>query len=224
MTTRVDPTTEQPTFLGWYDPDAKRPARQKLAAAIGRYIERHGRAPTLVLTSPVEADALTSDPDAPTLIVRGVAFVPRHTFYVGSDGAAPVPAAPPVEDRDPTLADVAEVMAAALGCERVSDRVDVALSCRDARTFVELLRPGGRASRVLVRLGDVEVVMRQTRAGLVASVDAHARSWQDALSAEVASLRVADRALLGAVRAALARSGGSRETWLADQLRAEVAV
>ncbi len=81
-------------FLGWYDPDKKKPARQKLAEAIERYAEKFGAIPETCLTSPAEAAELTADKKAPQLPVRAVAFIPRWTFYVGiEDEPAPALAA-----------------------------------------------------------------------------------------------------------------------------------
>ena len=45
-------------FLGWYDPDRKKPARAKLADAIERYEEKFGRTPLFCLTSPQDAAEL----------------------------------------------------------------------------------------------------------------------------------------------------------------------
>ncbi len=72
-------------FLGWYDPDKKKPARRKLAEAIERYVEKFGAAPTACLTSPAEAAELAGDAKVPDLPIRAAAYVPRWTFYVGVD-------------------------------------------------------------------------------------------------------------------------------------------
>ena len=77
-------------FLGWYDPDRKKPARQKVAEGIERYVEKFGSEPELVLTSESDAAELltpgkkTALPDL-TLPVRTVAYIPRWTFYIGSE-------------------------------------------------------------------------------------------------------------------------------------------
>ena len=47
-------------FMGWYDPDRKKPARQKVAEGIERYIEKFGVEPELVLTSETDAEERTS--------------------------------------------------------------------------------------------------------------------------------------------------------------------
>ena len=80
-------------FLGWYDPDKKKPARQKLAEAIERYVEKFGVAPETCLTNPTDAAELAAAPPgkAPQLPVRAVAYIPRWTFYVGVEDE-PVPA------------------------------------------------------------------------------------------------------------------------------------
>jgi hypothetical protein len=49
-------TKEKSMFLGWYDPDKKKPARDKVEAAVERYVEKFG---------------------------GDVTFIPRFTFYVG---------------------------------------------------------------------------------------------------------------------------------------------
>lgn len=70
-------------FLGWYDPDKKKPARLKLAEAMERYAEKFGGNPIACLTSVADAAELTADTVALTLDVKGVTFIPRFTFYVG---------------------------------------------------------------------------------------------------------------------------------------------
>jgi hypothetical protein len=70
-------------FLGWYDPDKKKPARTKVEEAVERYVEKFGGAPVACLTSVVDAAELTSDAKAPDLLVKGVTFIPRFTFYIG---------------------------------------------------------------------------------------------------------------------------------------------
>lgn len=72
-------------FLGWYDPEKKKPARDKLEEAIERYEEKFGGPPAAVLTSVAEAEELLNDKKAPAILVRGVNYIPRFTFYVGID-------------------------------------------------------------------------------------------------------------------------------------------
>jgi hypothetical protein len=72
-------------FLGWYDPDRKKPARQKVAEGIERYIEKFGAEPDLVLTSEQDAAELLTPAKktplpAPKLPVRTVAYTPRWTY------------------------------------------------------------------------------------------------------------------------------------------------
>jgi hypothetical protein len=80
-------------FLGWYDPDRKKPVRLKLAQAIERYEEKFGHAPDLVLTNPVDAGDLRTptkaDPGDPALPIQEAAYIPRWTFYVGRPEEAP---------------------------------------------------------------------------------------------------------------------------------------
>ena len=81
-------------FLGWYDPDKKKPARDKLTDAIERYAEKFGAAPETCLTNPTDAAELAADREAPRLTVRAVNCIPRWTFYVGvEDESAPALAA-----------------------------------------------------------------------------------------------------------------------------------
>ncbi len=82
-------------FLGWYDPDKKKPASEKLSEAIERYVEKFGVAPEVCLTGPVDAAELAAvaapaakrakkgQAKRPTLPVRAVSYIPRWTFYVG---------------------------------------------------------------------------------------------------------------------------------------------
>ncbi len=72
-------------FLGWYDPDKKCPARLKLADAVERYVEKFGAQPEVCLTNVTDAAELAADAEAPDLLVRGVSYIPRFTFYVGVD-------------------------------------------------------------------------------------------------------------------------------------------
>ena len=74
-------------FLGWYDPDKKYPTWAKLADALARYEEKFGAPAATCLTSVADAQELAADPKAPALPVRGVTFIPRHTFYVGIEDA-----------------------------------------------------------------------------------------------------------------------------------------
>lgn len=70
-------------YLGWYDANKKKPARQKLAEAIERHIEKFGVEPKICLTSSTEASELLADKKAPSIAVRSEPFMPRWTFYVG---------------------------------------------------------------------------------------------------------------------------------------------
>ena len=82
-------------FLGWFDPDKKKPARTKVAEAMERYAEKFGAPAEACLTSTADAAELAADPKAPALTVRGVPYLPRFTFYVGiaDEPAASEPAA-----------------------------------------------------------------------------------------------------------------------------------
>lgn len=84
-------------FLGWYDPDRKKPARAKLAEAMERYEEKFGVEPELVLTNPTDAaDLLTATrtfPGDPPLPIRQAPWIARWTYYVGAEEDAVLVAA-----------------------------------------------------------------------------------------------------------------------------------
>ncbi|MBA3643836.1 MAG: hypothetical protein M3411_00780 [Chloroflexota bacterium] len=75
-------------FLAWYDPTKKRPVRDKLEAAIERYEEKFGAMPQTCLTHPLDAAELTTGKKPPPIEIRAVSFLPRSTFYVGTDEEA----------------------------------------------------------------------------------------------------------------------------------------
>jgi hypothetical protein len=66
-------------YLGWYDPDKKKPAARKLADAIARYEQKWGRKPAVALVN--AADAIETD----DLEIRVVPHVAPNTFFVGED-------------------------------------------------------------------------------------------------------------------------------------------
>ena len=66
-------------FLGWYDPDKKKPVQQKLNDAIARYERKWGVQPSVALVNAADAVAL------PDIEVRVVPHVAPNTFYVGED-------------------------------------------------------------------------------------------------------------------------------------------
>jgi hypothetical protein len=76
-------------FLGWYDPDRKKPARAKLAEAIERYEEKFGRQARFCLTSPLDAAELAEPsrqfPGEPPVEVQARSYIARWTFYIGED-------------------------------------------------------------------------------------------------------------------------------------------
>ena len=80
-------------FLGWYDPDRKKPARAKLADAIERYQEKFGRTPRFCLTSPQDAADLAEPsrkfPGEPPVSVQARTYIARWTFYIGEDVEEP---------------------------------------------------------------------------------------------------------------------------------------
>lgn len=71
-------------FLGWCDPDRKKPARMKVADAAKRYVEKHGERPETCIASVPDAAELEADSKRTDgLTVKGATYVPRHTFYIG---------------------------------------------------------------------------------------------------------------------------------------------
>jgi hypothetical protein len=66
-------------YLGWYDPDKKKKSATKLAEAVERYVEKHGRQPEVVLLN--AADAV----EYPDIEVRIVPHVAPNTYFVGED-------------------------------------------------------------------------------------------------------------------------------------------
>jgi hypothetical protein len=80
---------EDAMFLGWYDPDRKKPARAKLADAIARYEEKFGRTPLFCLTSPQDAADLAEPsrkfPGEPPVSIQARGYIARWTFYIGED-------------------------------------------------------------------------------------------------------------------------------------------
>jgi hypothetical protein len=84
-------------FLGWYDPDRKKPARAKLAEAIERYEEKFGKSPRFCLTSAQDAAELAEPsrkfPGNLPVTVQARAYIGRWTFYIGEDAGEPEPAA-----------------------------------------------------------------------------------------------------------------------------------
>jgi hypothetical protein len=80
---------EDEMFLGWFDPDRKKSAREKLEEGMERYEEKFGKPPTLVLTNPDDAEALRQPsrayPGEPPLPVIEANFVARWTFYIGTE-------------------------------------------------------------------------------------------------------------------------------------------
>ena len=69
-------------YLGWFDPDKKRPASAKLAAACERYRSKFGQEPTLCLTHPDTAAALA---DVEGVDIQARNHVARNTFFVGRE-------------------------------------------------------------------------------------------------------------------------------------------
>lgn len=80
-------------FLGWYDPDRKKPARAKLADVLDRYEEKFGRRARFCLTSPQDAaelaEATTKHPGELPVAVQARGYISRDTFYVGEDAGSP---------------------------------------------------------------------------------------------------------------------------------------
>lgn len=70
------------TYLGWYDPDKKKPPAAKLSEAAHRYAQKWGRTPRVALVNASELDQLVG---VTTLDIRGVSHVAVNTYWVGED-------------------------------------------------------------------------------------------------------------------------------------------
>lgn len=74
-------------YLGWYDPDRKKPARQKLAEAQERYEQKFGRPAKVLMTSSADAEELSrptlKHPGDLAIEVHARDYIARWTFYVG---------------------------------------------------------------------------------------------------------------------------------------------
>ena len=78
-------------LLGWYDPDKKKPTRDKVREAMDRYREKFGGEPTTLLMNPAHGAEI---PEGWPVLAGGAvvavetrAFIPRNTFYVGVEDA-----------------------------------------------------------------------------------------------------------------------------------------
>jgi hypothetical protein len=84
-------------YLGWYDPDRKKPARAKLADAIERYEEKFGRKPRFCLTSAQDAADLAEPsrkfPGELPVAVQARGYIARWTYYIGEDAGEPAESA-----------------------------------------------------------------------------------------------------------------------------------
>lgn len=73
------------TYFGWFDPDRKKPAAEKLADAVDRHVEKYGARPDRILVS----GAFGGDPefqaeaDRQGVALAVVPYVPVGTIYIG---------------------------------------------------------------------------------------------------------------------------------------------
>lgn len=81
-------------YLGWYDPDKKRPVTEKVGTAMNRYIARWGTPVRVVITNECHAADLWGSvwdlklPDGTDngwIEIRPAAHIPPNTFFVGED-------------------------------------------------------------------------------------------------------------------------------------------
>lgn len=70
-------------FLGWYDPDKKKPTAVKLGDAIERHERKWGRRPTVALVNPEQASEITTAPLG--VEIRPERHIAPNTFFVGED-------------------------------------------------------------------------------------------------------------------------------------------
>lgn len=73
-------------FLGWYDPDPKKPTTAKLADAKNRYEEKFGRVPLFCLTS--LQDAAELGVEAHGMSIHARIYIAKDTFYIGEDAGS----------------------------------------------------------------------------------------------------------------------------------------
>lgn len=73
-------------FLGWYDPDKKKPTTRKVQEAVNRYCQKWSEIPRVLLINPSQAHEIWGEEVHPTGIeIRAVAHVAPNTFFVGTD-------------------------------------------------------------------------------------------------------------------------------------------
>jgi len=76
------------TFLGWVDPDRKKPAHLKLGDAMQRHLEKFGVLPNVCLTSEADAVELNGRGADLGVQIEGRGYISRGVFYVGHMGTA----------------------------------------------------------------------------------------------------------------------------------------
>lgn len=69
-------------YLGWYDPDKRKTAAQKIATAATRYRQKWGRVALVAIVNPADLVAVEG------LDVRASCGVPPSTFFVGEEEEA----------------------------------------------------------------------------------------------------------------------------------------
>lgn len=69
-------------YLGWHDPDKKKPLDKKLDDAISRYERKWERTPTVALVNTSDFEALT---EREGLEIRPAGHVAPNVFFVGCD-------------------------------------------------------------------------------------------------------------------------------------------
>ena len=69
-------------YLGWYDPDKKKPLDKKLEDAIARYERKWEKSPVVALVNTDDFAGLTPRTD---LAIRAAGHVARNVFFVGCD-------------------------------------------------------------------------------------------------------------------------------------------
>lgn len=78
-------------YFGWFDPDRKKPAAEKLADAVDRHVEKYGVRPDRILVSGAfGADpAFQAEAERQGVALAVVPYVPVGTIYVGIAGGEP---------------------------------------------------------------------------------------------------------------------------------------
>jgi len=74
-------------FFVWFDGDRKRRPHLKLGDAVAEYRAKYGVAPSICLTNPADATAISEQKATFDFLIQSVPFVAVNTFYLGGQDA-----------------------------------------------------------------------------------------------------------------------------------------